>query len=221
MVGELLGAGLVPEAILLDGARTDEATAALADMARASGMRLEVVETHVIAEIADASTPQPILAVSRIPQWSWDDVPPGTVVVLDGVQDPGNTGALIRTSVALGAAAVIVLPPGADPWGPKAVRASAGAGLRRPVFRADRQDTVGELSRRGIPVWVADAAGEPFSRVDGVAQAALVLGSEAHGVSSAMRHAAVRTVSIPMCEEAESLNVAAAGAILLDRLIGR
>jgi TrmH family RNA methyltransferase len=89
------------------------------------------------------------------------------------------------------------------------------------VFRADRQETVDELSRRGLPVWVADAAGEPLSRVDGAAPAALVLGSEAHGVSTGMRHAAVRTVSVPMRQDAESLNVAAAGAILLWELIGR
>jgi len=222
LLEELLGAGHAIEAVLhTPDAGDDPAVRDLLQRARDAAVRVEPVERRTLEEIADAGTPQAVLAIAPIPAWSWEDVPPGPLVLLDGVQDPGNAGGLTRTAAALGAAGVVSLEGSADPWGPKAVRASAGAALRRPVFRADRASTVAELARRRVPIWVADVSGEPLSRGAGrVDRVAIALGSETHGVSPEVAAAAERSIAIAMHGGVESLNVAAAGAILLDRLIG-
>ena len=192
---------------------------ALLDRAARRGVRTEAVPQALIAALADAATPQPVVAIGEIPAYGWDDVGRGTVVLLDGVQDPGNVGALVRTSVALGAAGVVGIGDTADPWGPKALRASAGAALRGPVFRTDGADALARLAARRIPIWAAAAGAPPLQGPPG-RPVALALGSEAHGVSADLLAAAERRVAIPLARGVESLNVAAAGAILLDRLRG-
>ncbi|WP_420615980.1 TrmH family RNA methyltransferase [Candidatus Palauibacter sp.] len=188
--------------------------------ATARGVRTEAVPEAVVRTLADAATPQPILAIGAVPAYGWDDVGDGAIVLLDGVQDPGNAGTLVRTAVALGAAAVIGVGETADPWGPKALRAAAGASFRGPVFRTDAREAVEHLAERGIPIWVA-AAGAPPLRNPSPGPVALALGSEARGVSASLRAAAARVVSVPLVRGVESLNVASAGAILLDRLLAR
>lgn len=221
LLRELLDAGSPVDVVLADAGVTDaEPVRDLLAKAREAGWRVETVERHVIEEIADTTTPQAVLAVAEIPSWGWDDLPPGSLVLLDGVQDPGNAGTLIRTSIALGASGVIALEGTSDPWGPKAVRASAGAGLRRPVFRADRTSTIAELRHRKLPLWVAEADGDPLSRGGSVpARLAIALGAETHGVSAQLEEAAARRVAIALAAGVESLNVAVAGALLLDRIM--
>ena len=187
------------------------------ECAAGGGVRTESVPSALLASFADAATPQPILAIGRTPSYGWNDVSEGTVVLLDGVQDPGNVGTLVRTAFALGAAAVVGLGETADPWGPKAFRASAGAALRGPVFRTDAREAVARLAERKMPIWVAAIDAPPPERPP-FAPVALALGSEAHGVSAPLRAAARGAVSVPLTRGVESLNVASAGAILLDRL---
>lgn len=222
LLEELLAAGGAIHVILHEPASgRGAAVRDLLERGERAGLRIEEVERHVIEEIADTKTPQAVVTVADIPRWTWDDVASGPIVLLDGVQDPGNVGTLARTGVALGAAAVIALETTADPWGPKAVRAAAGAGVRRPVFRADRASTMDELERREMPLWVAAADGDPIGRVGAPQRrVAVALGSETRGVSPELDAAATRRVAISMRGGAESLNVAAAGAILLDRIIG-
>lgn len=221
LLEEALNAGRELEVVLhRPGAEEDGAVRDLLNRARAGGARVEEVSGATLESVADAETPQGVLAVAPIPRWGWDDIGPGLVVLLDGVQDPGNVGTVARSAAALGCAGVVGLDGTADPWGPKAVRAAAGAGLRMPLFRSDRPAALVELQHRGLPVWVADAAGEPLPRGEVGARAprlALVFGSEAHGVSDEVRRVADRTVGIPLARGAESLNVAAAAAILIDR----
>jgi len=220
LLEEVLAAGGPVEAVLCES-DADSGVVDLLERARGSGHRVETVERRVIEEIADTVTPLGPLTVAAIPRWTWDDVPPGPLLLLDGVQDPGNVGALARTAVALGAAGAIALDATADPWSPKAVRAGAGSGLRRPVFRADTRSAIAELGRRQVPIWVATPGGEPLERGErGPSRLALALGSEAHGVSAEIRRAAARAVAVRMPGGMESLNVAAAGAILLDRILG-
>ncbi len=191
----------------------------LIDRAIAAGVRVELVPKKLMALISDVGAPQPILAIGEIPSVGWADVRSGLIVILDGVQDPGNAGTLTRTAAALGASAVVLVGAAADPWGPKAMRAAAGSTFKLPVFRSSRTEAVSRLADRKIPVWVAHARGDPVVHGDERPEnLALVLGSEAHGVSEAMRAVASRTVGVKLHAQIESLNVAAAGAILLDRL---
>lgn len=221
LVSELLDWSGTTVAILYDEARqgTPELDALLRRAAD-RGVRSEAVEEAWIRGVADAATPQPVVAIGETPAYDWSDIARGPVLLLDGVQDPGNAGALARTAIGLGAGGVIGIGETADPWGPKALRASAGAVFRGPVFRADANEALDRLDGMGFSIWVAEASGSERPAED-AAGLALAVGSEAHGVSDIVRAAAAGTIGISLAAGVESLNVGAAGAILLDRLIGR
>lgn len=192
---------------------------AVVERCREQGVPAEQVAEGELQRYADTVTPQGLLAVARVPQSTWDELPVGDVVVLDAVQDPGNAGTVLRTAEALGAVGAVALPGTVDVWNPKVVRASAGSVFRMPVIEASREDAVERLRGRGGPIWASDAGGEPFSRGDPVPrEVALVLGNEGSGVGEELLAAADRRVAIPLPGGAESLNVAVASAILMDRI---
>lgn len=173
-----------------------------------------------LREFADTETPQGVLAVAEIPRRALADlaVPSGaaTVLLLDAVQDPGNFGTLVRTAEALGAAAVVALPGTVDAWNPKAVRAAMGSSFRLPVVDASWDEAEPWLRAEDFRVLAAAGEGAPLG--ERPARAALVLGNEGAGVGEETRRRADALVGIPLRGRAESLNVAAAGAILLHEL---
>ena len=144
------------------------------------------------------STPAEAIEASRRAGWP--------LVVLDRVQDPGNVGAICRTAAAAGAPALAVLPGSADPFGPKAVRASAGNVFRLKVARVHWKD-LDELDGFGA----APAGGAPLAEAPIESAGMIVLGSEAHGLS----RDDLKLVTVPLSEGVESLNVAAAAALML------
>jgi RNA methyltransferase, TrmH family len=170
----------------------------------------------LLRELSATATPQGVLALGHARPVSFEEARQAAaragwpLVVLDGVQDPGNVGAIARTAAAAGAPSLVVLPGTADPLGTKAIRASAGHVFQLRLARATWDDLA------GIRCVGADAGGRPLAEVDLAAAGALVLGSEAHGVSRKME-----LVALPMAPGVESLNVAAAGAILLYELRAR
>jgi len=176
------------------------------------------VPPELFATVATTESPQGLLAVVDEPG---RDVHPvltcGSVLllVIDGVQDPGNVGSLIRSAHALGAAAVLTVEGTGDPFGPKALRASAGACFRLPVARPARAAQVaGLLADHGVRLVGADPRGDLFPwEVDFTGKVALAVGNEAAGLGPALRGGEL--VRIPMAPTAESLNAAAAGAVLL------
>lgn len=222
VVGDLLDAGLpVVLGLFTEGAERDAGTADLVARLRERAARSERVSEKELAEHADTVTPQGILAVAGIPARGWDDLRSRRLLVVDGVQDPGNLGTLVRTAEALGAGGVLCLEGSTDPWGAKAVRAAAGASLRLPVLRVGRAEAIEALAAREIPLWASAADGEPVRRRDARPLAvALAVGNEGAGVSDAVRRAAARVVAIEQAPGAESLNVAVAGALLMDRIFG-
>ena len=148
------------------------------------------------------------VALFARPHWTEEDVfKENIVVALDGVQDPGNVGTIVRLAAAFDAAGVVLLPGCADAYGPKAMRASVGAILSVPVIEM----TTDDLLKRGRPLFAADANGSTD-----LPTGVIVFGSEGQGVSQPVRKAA-RLVKIEMSGRVESLNVAAAAAILLWR----
>lgn len=163
--------------------------------------------------LSQTQTPQGVLAIARC------DFAPLAVardaarsrgwplVILDGVQDPGNVGAIARTAAAAGAPSLVVLPGTADPFGSKAIRASAGHVFNLRVARS------GWAELDAVSCLGAGTGGRSLDEVDLSAIGALVLGSEAHGLSRPMP-----TVALPMAVGVDSLNVAAAAAILLYEL---
>lgn len=221
VVRDALDAGVpVHEALYTEEAAADPATAPLLDALRAAGATLELVPEPELARFADTVTPQGLLVVVDVPRSSLDDVAASRLVVLDAVQDPGNVGTLIRAADALGAAGVVVLPGTADPWNPKVVRAAAGASFRIPVVETTLESLAGWCRAGGVPLLVAAAGGEAAPRGEGTRDAALVLGNEGAGVSEDVRALADGVVGVPQRGGADSLNVAIAGAILMDRFFG-
>jgi TrmH family RNA methyltransferase len=132
------------------------------------------------------------------------------VVALDAVQDPGNVGTIVRLAAAFDAAGIALLPGCADPFSPKSIRASAGAILHVPVVPLE----VTRLLASGLPLYIADAGGRQIDPP--VRGAILAFGSEGRGVSEALR-ARATPIAIASSGRVESLNVAAAAAILLWR----
>jgi TrmH family RNA methyltransferase len=175
-------------------------------------------DDRVIGHVAATAHPQGLVAVAR---WRpGRDLPAADaatagVLVLDGVADPGNVGTLVRTAAALGCGAVVTTRGSCDVTNPKALRASAGAAFRIPVHvHLPANDVVAWARSVGAVSFAAVAHdGEPPHRPDG--PWTLWIGSEAHGLSPERVAELGRVVTIPVAAGVESLNAAAAGAVLV------
>ena len=183
------------------------------------------VEEHSEAELealADTEHPQGIIAVIEPRRWSLSDLrlPSGTTLVaLDGVQDPGNVGTILRTGLGLGAAGVLALKGTADLTNSKVIRSAMGASFHVPAVQATAEEFVAWARLQRAEIWIADGAGEPADRVPRRSAdrpaVALVFGNEGAGVSPALESAASRRIGIPLSRKVESLNVAVAAGIIL------
>lgn len=188
---------------------------------RERGADLREVDEGTLSEFADTVTPRGVLAAVRTPTRRLDDLPAGGLLVLDAVQDPGNLGTLVRTAEAMGVAGVVALSGTVDAWNPKAVRAAAGSTFRVAVVDAPWEEARRRLRDLGAEVWAADPLGEPiYGGGRGPDAVALVLGNEGRGVSRGVLEDARRRIRVPTAGSVESLNVAVAGALLLDRIFG-
>jgi TrmH family RNA methyltransferase len=222
------------EEALATGLRVVGAVAApgLARTARGTELRA-ALESHAVpvqdvsaalfTQLADTETPQGIVAVVQPRRWKPEEVPLGasaTLLVIDGVQDPGNVGTLVRTAHALGARASIVLRGTTDVWGAKALRAAMGATFRHPIVAFDDDGFVAWARRLAVTLWATAADGEPLPRAlahrdGGGGIVAIVVGNEGAGIRPHLTAVATRRVAIPLAQGAESLNVAVAAGILL------
>lgn len=175
------------------------------------------VAVGVLGRVLDAVTPQPVAAVVEWPQRSIDDVlaASGLVLVGDRVGDPGNVGTIVRSLEAFGGGGLVLLEGSADAFGPKAVRSSAGSVLRVPVVEGVAPAELLDACRRcGRRVLATAMSGGDAPNGAQLRAAAVVLGSEAHGVSEPLLEGADGLVSIPMVGPTESLNVAMAATVL-------
>lgn len=219
-VSEAMKAGIVPSVLAIP--EPVAGTPAVQDVLDrlASGTEVLVLSEQAFDSVAPAATPQPMLALVARPgaempeSLAMDDL----VLVLAGVSDPGNTGTIIRTAQAC-AARCVVVAGGADPWAPKAVRASAGSVLRVPVVLTDDAGAALEVLRTAGATLVAADPRKGEAHDSGVLAAghrpvALVLGSESHGLDESVYELVDHRVRIPMEGDTESLNVAMAATLL-------
>lgn len=170
-----------------------------------------VFSAALFDQLAETKTSQGTLALFERPRASDLLVHRDKIIVaLDGVQDPGNVGTIVRLAAAFDTAGVALLPGCADAFGPKAIRASAGAILTVPVANVTSQ----ELLDSGLPLFAAASDGEPIDPPS--RNAILLFGSEGAGVSPDLREHAT-LIAIATSGRVESLNVAASAAILLAR----
>jgi TrmH family RNA methyltransferase len=211
LLREALLAGLTPDLTLYteDFAATEGGEALLE---RVEGAAL--VSGAVMKAASDTESPQGVLAVVPAPSLPF---PAGLdfALVVDGVQNPGNLGAILRTAEAAGAPVALLAPGTVDPTNPKVVRGAAGAHFRLPMRVATDWGSIREVVA-GLTVYLAGAEGGVFyDRVNWREPSALIVGSEAHGAGREAKSLAKARVAIPMVGGAESLNAAVATGILL------
>lgn len=234
LVEAALGSGLPVEALLAS-------TSGERHLPRLASLipRVQLLRTtdRLFAAVADTQTPQGVAALVRPETVTVEDflhdIP--LIVVLVGVQDPGNVGTILRAANAFGATGGATCPGGAigtaDPFGPKSLRASAGAALQLPILRADSsRDLLAKLQASGVKVYAAVAATSrpreaatkhlrPWE-ADWKSAAALLIGNEGSGLPDDVARSADAQVSIPQATSAkavgiESLNAAMAATVLL------
>lgn len=198
----------------------DERGARLLSAAQSRGIPLWETTEAVFKDIATTPSPQGVMAVAAVRTFAPEDVlarPDPLVVIVDGLQDPGNLGTIIRTADAAGATGVFLLPGTVDACHPRTVRASAGSIFHLPVVRAPDGDALlSFLRRRGVTVFATDVRGESsLYDCDLTGSVAVILGGEAAGTRPVFLAGADFRVRIPMPGRAESLNAAMAGAIFL------
>jgi TrmH family RNA methyltransferase len=195
----------------------------LADRLARGGTRVVSAGTNVMAAMSPADTPSGLVAIARYEPAMLDaalgrggGAAPLTLIA-EGVQDPGNLGAMIRTAEAAGATGVVASGTSADPFGWKALRGAMGSTLRLPVVRVASVREAIECARRsGLRVVASSArADAPLFGADLRAPTAILMGGEGAGLPSDVLELADQVVAIPMQAPVESLNVAVAAGLLL------
>jgi TrmH family RNA methyltransferase len=193
-----------------------------------AGVAVTTVSEEVLSAVATTEHPDGVVATLPPPPASWGPEAARLVLALDGVQDPGNLGTLVRTALAAGVEA-LWLAEGADPLQPKVLRASAGAALALPMRRGTRSDLQRQLDRLAgssapeslqVVATVPPRAGAmPYWELNWQRPTVLLLGQEGAGLSEPLLQRATHRVTIPHTAAVESLNVAVAAApLLLERL---
>ena len=186
-----------------------------------NGVKVAVLPDTLFGSIAGTETSQGVMALVKPPEWKLEQLFRGTalVVVLDGMQDPGNAGTIARAAEAFGATGILFLKGSVSPYNPKTLRASAGSLFRVPfVHGVDASLARAALAQNKVELYAGVPASskkpvKALTFVDFTGRCGLVIGSEAHGVSATMRGAAM-DVSIPTVG-VESLNAGIAAGILL------
>ncbi len=171
------------------------------------------VTPQIMKKVTGVETPEPIAAEIEMPRQQ-DLSSNNYLLILDGISDPGNLGTLLRSALALGWDGAFLLTGSTDPFNEKALRASKGACFKLPLKWGSWQELSTILHHRKFTLLAADMKGKDLERQIYSPPLALILGNEAHGLSSDCKENA-EMISIPMTSEMESLNVASAGAILM------
>ncbi len=207
------GPKLLREAVLSGAGITAVLTSGAIPDFLPDGVPVYRVEHDLIETVSPLKNPQDIVFSCRLP--AADAGPEGFQIILEGLQDPGNVGTILRTAGAMGVARVILTGGCADPYNPKAVRASMGAIFRQPLA-AMRLDGIAALKKRGIRIYASSVSDDCLDVRDAdFCGAAVAVGSEGRGLSDDMLRLCDEKIKIPMAENAESLNAATAAAIIM------
>lgn len=221
LIEEALGAGVpIRGAAVAPSLEGTERGRALKDALDQARVRQVTVTPDELARLADTEHPQGIVAVIEPRRWSPADIQPAVrrpVLVLDGVQDPGNVGTMLRTALGFGAAGVLSLPGTAELTNPKVIRGAMGAHFRLPCAATAEPALADWLGTAGVELWAADMDGAPLAGLAAAARGpvAVAVGNEGAGVGAAVLARAVHRVAVPLRGPAESLNAAVAAAIIL------
>ncbi|WP_281889564.1 RNA methyltransferase [Paenibacillus sp. YYML68] len=221
LVEEALRSELQPETVVYAEEKAAACAAVLAE-ARELGIECVPVSEQVLAKCTDTLTPQPVFAIVPKLPWQLGDVlkrstQGGLVVVVDGLQDPGNLGTIIRSADAVGASGVVLGKGTVDLYNPKTVRSTMGSLFHLPIVtQAELAACLPEAAAQGIQIVSMSLDGaEPLYACDLRPSTWFVIGNEGQGVSIEVDQLASKRVLIPMAGRAESLNAAMAATVVL------
>jgi TrmH family RNA methyltransferase len=181
-----------------------------------AGPLVEVGEVE-LERLSAFTTPNQVVAIFEKPVFAQPEWTSGVHLVLDGIQDPGNLGTIVRLADWFGLSTVVASPDSADVFNSKAVQSTMGSIGRVSVCY---QDPVPLLYQAGVPVYAAVLEGERLYGLPRIRQGFIVIGNEARGIGPALLELATRRVTIPRTGATESLNAAVATGIILSHLIG-
>lgn len=197
--------------------RSEDAQAAVEGLDVLGVPRIEVAQ-HVFEKLAFGDRADGVVALANMPDWLLAALNLSAnplVAVVEGVEKPGNLGAILRTADAAGVAAVIVADGGTDLFNPNCIRASLGTVFTVSVCAAATNDVVAFLTANRLRIYAAHVDAElEYTQADFTAAAAIVLGGEAYGLSDAWKRAGATPIRLPMLGVADSLNVSATAAVL-------
>ena len=180
---------------------------------RSQGVLCDPVTPEVMEAASDTRTPQGVLGVFQLVSLPLPPLP-NLLFILDSLRDPGNLGTLMRTSLAAGADGILLGPGCVDPFSPKVVRSGMGAHFKLPIINTDWSE-IETLTSEMLLLLAEMENGVSLWDTDLTDRVGIILGSEAHGPGEEARNLAQQSIFIPINPEIESLNAAAAGAILL------
>lgn len=179
----------------------------------------EIVADSVFDAMAETVTPQGVLAIVRMPEYSLEDMiaSAGTMMLLENLRDPGNLGTILRTAEAAGVSGVILSKESVDIYNPKVIRSTMGAVYRVPfLYVEDFQALLLELRKQEVRLLAAHLKGtKTFDKADYSGKVGILIGNEANGLSEEAAELANEKVRIPMAGSVESLNAAVAAALLM------
>ena len=217
LVASALAAGIEFEGIYVDQAYTTRhGTNELHEIAARHGVRVFSLAPGVLEKIADATTPQPVLAAVRLPVVGVEAIAAeGLILVLHDVRDPGNAGTLIRSADAAGATAVVFTGHSVDPFNPKTLRATAGSIFHLPVAVGELGSTLNSFTARGARSFATVVHGGLDHRdLDYREATVVVIGNEALGLDDEAVALCGGSISIAMAGASESLNAGVAGSLI-------
>lgn len=212
-----LDSGADVDALYVDRAALDDATVtSLCERASAAGIRVFALDEGLVARVAEAQHPQPMLASVHFAVTDLADVSTrGLVLVLDNLRDPGNAGTIIRSADAAGAAAVVFSGDSVDPFNPKVLRSSAGSVFHVPLVVAELEATLAHFTRQGARTYAtAMRAGLDYRQADLSGGCAVVIGNESRGLNEVTLGRCDDTIYIEMVGRSESLNAGVAASLI-------
>ena len=215
MIREALQSGLAPLEAL------SELESPLCALLSERGALVRLCPRHVMESVCDTKTPQGVCCAFALPENGGVPADARRLLALDGVQDPGNMGTILRTADAAGFEGAYLSPLCADVYSPKVQRAAMGSGFRVPSVREDLPEALKRLKNAGFTVIGSALDGLPVyehAELSRLPKIVLVIGNEAKGISDAVRRASDISVKLPMRGRAESLNAAVAAGILMYEL---
>ena len=218
LVAESVRAGLhIQTVFVAQGSERLLETLGLPEKAEVLAMPRALLDSALATE-----APQPVAALVEPPDWTWPHLlgdrrgAQPLIVVLAGLQDPGNLGTILRSAEAFGATGVVSLPGTVNAWNPKAVRASAGSVFRVPLLKISGQEALTGLREAGVRLLTTTVQGAQPANLANLAEpVAIIIGNEGSGVSADLASKSDGAVTIPCPGPVESLNAAVAASLLL------